>query len=60
MRALVFETRLGHLPVTVLDPLLGPSNLMDFLTDAIVGVPSENLIEVRRCGPERWREGRRE
>lgn len=60
MRALVFETRLGHLPMTVLDPLLGPSDLVNFLTDAIVGVPSENLIKVRRCGPERWREGRRE
>lgn len=59
MHALVFETRLGHLPVTALDPLLGPSDLVNFLTDTIVGVPRENLIKVRGCGPQRRREGRR-
>jgi len=60
MRALVFETRLGYLPITVLDSLLGPSDLVDLLTDAIVWVSGENLIKVRRSGPERWREGSRE
>lgn len=60
MRTLVFKARLGHLPTTILDPLLGPSNLVNFLTDAIVWMPRENPVEVRRCGPEGWREGRRE
>lgn len=60
MCALVFEVRPGHLPVAILDSLLGPSDLVDLLTDAIVGVSRENLIQVRWCGPERWRGGRRE
>ena len=60
MRALQFETRLGHLPVAVLDSLVGPSDLVNLLTGAIVRVPRENLIKICRCGPQRWREGRRQ
>lgn len=60
MHTFVFEARLGHLPVTILDSLLSPSDLVDPLADTIVGVPGKNLTKVRGCGPERRGEGGRE
>lgn len=55
MRTPVLEARPRHLPAAILNPLLGPSDLVSLLSDAVVGVSRENLIQICWCGPQRWR-----